>query len=239
MIYTDEYGRIRSDKNNGLDYKPYRPSHPSKSIDYNGKNIQNNIHIFPQHKVERDSYLYQTICDCQECHNILLFYCKCKNGGRVFFESLSPSWKKHECPCYSNNLDIEKDILESNLYKNLYPHSYDYKSKQKKLIFKNNEGLSDFDILVKKNSFLYIKLIEDLTLLYRIEKDIIMVNILSKDNKLLYKDKKFKSVGDLKSFLTKEFSRQANKKSKFHKSKKNTMNNNSFHNPFKDYFSSV
>ena len=242
MIYTDEYGRIRSDIGK-LDYQPYKPKHPSKILDYNGKNIIEGIEKFRENKNYRNSFLYQTICTCPKCRNKPIFYCKCQNGGRVFFESLSPDWKKHKCPCYEQDIDkIEKQTSYENLYKNLYPHSYDKKNKQ--LIYKANEELDDF-YLPYQNS-LYENLTKNIHLLYRVQEKIIYIKVLDFNYQVLYKEKKFGDTNQIISFLKLilskvKFSNYKSLKSinqiDVKKNKPRTKTKDNFNSVFEDFFS--
>jgi hypothetical protein len=245
MIYTDEEGRVRSDWGVS-EYvsinKPYRPKDPSKTLPKQGKFTSQGIEKFPDKKnsySKRKTKLFETKCNCKECNNQTIFYCKCENGGRVFFETLYPTWDKHKCPCYSDNEYIEKmnSIDNKIFFRILHPEFYN----RRKSIFKytKNEGLKDFELKIT-NSNLYSDIKESkINILYSIQSDkTIYLKVLDRHYKELVTEitsvdkfqKCFQSILN-KLDLPKYKIRKNNNKQK-HKHRKQE----NFNSVFQDYF---
>ena len=111
--YYDEYGRLRSTRG-ATPWKQWTPPDPYREIG-KGKvfskksTIKNKVEQFSTKKYRTGSKIFSTKCSCSSCKGIEVFFCDCKNGGKVFFETLYPEWKIHNCPCFQK----EKQILTS------------------------------------------------------------------------------------------------------------------------------
>lgn len=205
--YYDENGRFRSTRGVSLGWKQWTPLNPYKEIGKEKgskkKSIINNTRAksrqFSIKKYRTGSKIFSTKCSCPSCKGIEIFFCDCNNGGKVFFETLYPEWRKHNCPCVqqknqSSNLQVD------DYYSLVFPSSF----KENKLFYKKINDLPDFTIEVK-NKYIYNNIIKNINLLVKYKKSRIILKVILSSKKfsnyLLVNNAIFNSFQEFKKFL--------------------------------------
>lgn len=194
--YTDEFGRkrhVNGELNSSHD------KNKSQTYSYNNS--------FSYNYSVTKSHLY--ITKCPVCDN-QVYFCQCSNGGRVFFDTLSPLWKKH--PCTSINND-EPKLLKK--YSIILPHATHQTSfegiTKKETVFYVPDFLDSMK-LNTTNKILHQNLIQYTSILIRKEYDIFYLTIIvtsSKfNNSYFCKDLNFTTQLEIEQFIYKELSKK-------------------------------
>lgn len=184
--YTDEQGRKRNI--GGVSNEVFSNRHY-----YYEKSINNTIpSLFSKYSIDfTKSKLHVT--SCPVCYQTV-FFCECDNGGKVFFETLSPTWKKHPCTTnYGNNGTVKTYYL-------IFP-----KEKiNKKVIFQTPEFLKNFNLNFGEKK-VHDNLINNCTLLVRKFKTVFLLTILVNNknfsNEYLCTDEIFYNQSDMEDFI--------------------------------------
>lgn len=116
--YTDEYGRkrhVEEGASSGISGKA--------KLKYRHESINSSLYGYGG--FSKDSALWLT--SCPGC-GAGVYYCKCSNGGRVFFNTLAPEWEKHPCTSMKTyepkNIDEKYSLITPT--HNYYQHHEDY-----------------------------------------------------------------------------------------------------------------
>lgn len=164
----------------------HKHSHETNYDNFYKKNIDNNYKKI-------GSKIYET--NCPVC-NSSVFFCKCLNGGRVFFDDLSPTWSKHHCTDHSYS------PKEENGQYFMYPTSI-YKNN---IVFnKHIPCLGKFKIPTANNNVFKLNIMENTTLLLSCIKDAKYLTILiskgTYKNHTLVKNEIFETLTEILSFI--------------------------------------
>lgn len=205
--YYDEYGRFRSTRGVSLGWKQWTSLDPYKQIEKDkgslkksiSKNTRVNSRQFSTQEYRTGSKIFLTKCSCSSCKGIEIFFCDCSNGGKVFFETLYPEWRKHNCPCFQEKNQSSNSQVH-DYYSLVFPSSF----KDNKLFYKKINDLPAFTIEVK-NKYIYNNAIKNINLLVKYKKSRIILKVILSSKKfsnyLLVNNAIFNSFQEFKKFL--------------------------------------
>lgn len=188
--YTDEHGRKRHVGGDSSESYSVGAKH-----DYYAINS-----VFSSYSTYfSKSRLHST--HCPVC-NDGVFFCECDNGGRVFFDTLAPTWKKHPC---TTNYDSSN---RGKTYYLIHPkenHFIRYgETTSKKTMMDVPDFMDRFELSLN-NSHAYYNLVDNCTIMVRQHNSKLLLTIIVNNkkfkNEYLCNDKEFELQSDLEEFL--------------------------------------
>lgn len=188
--YTDEYGRKRHVGRDSSEGYSVVPKHNYYAI--------NSIFSSYSSHFSR-SRLHSTQCPVCSAD---VFFCECDNGGRVFFDSLAPTWKKHPCTTNyeSGNRVKTYHLIHPNENHFIKNGEYTYK----KTVMKVPDFMDGFELNLN-NSRAYANLIDNCTVMVRQHNGKLILTIIVNNkkfkNEYLCNEKEFSNQRKLEEFL--------------------------------------
>jgi hypothetical protein len=188
--YTDEYGRKRHVGGDSSEGYSVVPKHHYYAI--------NSIFSSYSSHFSR-SRLHSTHCPVCSAD---VFFCECDNGGRVFFDSLAPTWKKHPCTTSYESGNRVKT------YHLIYPKENHFikngENTSKKTVIDVPDFMNRFELNLN-NTRAYANLVDNCTILVRQNNGKLLLTILVNNkkfkNEYLCRDKEFERQRELEEFL--------------------------------------
>lgn len=206
-FFTDAEGTVRCTIGSSSKIKHYGFENVSKSNDLGNFNKRNKSKYINKSETQSiytkninnnydkvGSKLY--ITTCPRC-GADVYFCKCSNGGKVFFDSLSPTWDKHPCT-NANYVPSVKDLS----YTFIYPTSIH----QNNIMFnKFIPCLGRFKIPTSNNKIFQQNIRNNVTLLIKCQDTAKFLTVIITQGKyknhVLVEHKEFHTLRHLLSFL--------------------------------------
>ncbi len=189
--YTDEYGRKRHVGEDSSERYSVTTKHNYSAI--------NSIFSTYSSHFSR-SRLHSTHCPVCSAD---VFFCECDNGGRVFFDTLAPAWKKHPCTTsYESGSRVKT-------YHLIHPKENHFIKKGeektiKKTIMEVPDFMDRFELNLS-NPHAYANLIDNCTLMVRQQNGKLLLTIIINNqkfkNEYLCRDKQFDHQRELEEFI--------------------------------------
>ena len=190
--YTDAYGRKRH-VDDGDSYGSTR-SHTA-SLRY--ERIKSNFSEFDF--TYNNNYLAPT--NCPVCDDEV-YFCQCANGGRVFFDTLYPTWKKH--PCTISNTSTSKVYRKYSIILPTQNIIQDDALVKRKTQFGKPNSKHGFE-LNTTNELLYKNITQNVSLLVHYAKQKFFITVIITNGKFsghyVCRNKMFNNLHDLKDYL--------------------------------------
>lgn len=207
--YYDEEGRLRSTLGGNLAYGQWTSKDPYHNIGKyrkkpnRKKKLKNSRQSqkFSKNRYKIGSSIFPTVCTCSSCNKKEIFFCNCDNGGRVFFETLYPEWKKHDCSCFNNEKKVvSKD--NDDYYEVLFPSKYN--AEEEVLEYRNTPCLDDFHLKIR-NKYIFNNATKNVTLLHKYKGGQIYLKVILSSkkflNQILVDDAIFNTQVEFEKFL--------------------------------------
>ncbi len=190
VYYTDEQGRIRCFNGDSSERHSITTKHDYYAI----KSLFSNY----SRSFSR-SRLHST--HCPVC-SVDVFFCECDNGGRVFFDTLAPTWKKHPC---TTNYESGNHVKTYRLIHSKENHFIKKGEKSsKKTVMEVPDFMDTFELNLN-NTRAYANLVDNCTILVRQHNTKLLLTILVNNkkfkNEYLCRDKEFACQRELEEFL--------------------------------------
>jgi len=190
VYYTDELGRTRC-------FEADSSERYSVVAKHNYHAINSVFSSYSSHFSQ--SRLHSTHCPVCSAD---VFFCECDNGGRVFFDSLAPTWKKHPC---TTNYESGNRVKTYHL---IHPKENHFikegEKSSKKIVMEVPDFMTHFELSINKSS-VYDNLINNCTLMVRQQNGMLLLTIIVNNkkfkNEYLCNDKEFSNQRDLENFI--------------------------------------
>jgi len=131
-----------------------------------------------------------------------VFFCECDNGGRVFFDTLAPTWKKHPC---TTNYESGNKVKTYRLIHPIENHFIkNGENISKKTVMEVPDFMDRFELNIN-NTRVYANLVDNCTILVRQHNGKLLLTILINNkkfkNEYFCRDKEFEGQRELVEFL--------------------------------------